>query len=868
MHKSVHEAKSRPAATRLNTVPRSAAPETRRTVDSSEPAPPLPPQFDFSQISMQAPGEISADDAAAVTRGLHAATISIPQSEVASLTNFLATDARRLVVHSGPEASAANMALRARAFAVGRHVVASSNVTPSTADTTFLHEAIHARQQNFAELPSDLSRLRFTSPTGAEESAAAFLSVHSVSNSPVAVARQPLTQQPQPQSPAIVPPATPSFADVFAKFKGTNELYAAAEKRQLALQALDLLQGLDDARRGGAELLSYFFSKGMTAEGERVMNAVVDAWTIDHAVQGSGVPAPKLAIFGPPAALEEAGETAARAGKHDLAFRLFGNAFLLLSFQAADASEHREQETSTPVGQQLADTMRALTYYPSVKELYASMRRILDFYNVLSDEAHKAGDDQMAASYSGLGLMLYTEIHENYVWDNDPETVAEVELVSSSRGDALRIHGENAKTQDVTALPGLPAPKEVTSTGKPGSLAPQWQKASDLTEALHNQVDLMRELKGYPEIQKEFGSADIDMNNLGDRLRVWKTMLQVYKTSSLLGGNGLSSLMELIHRYLRAYTFHTGYNVDDFGQSYLADNENTMPSDLAGRLERDCGVYALTVAYEVFRTAKVAVPPLHISFRVFTMPDHVTLVIDDLDTKDFYVVNNDRISPPKQGDPMREIAGQYAAIRKVKNLVAPAIEMKLGDTSQTDEQFRTQAWSNYKDSASWGLDVPPGKDREEVYGKYYEAEQAYDQQLPALESRLDALSGKLKSQDATQQLATLDAQAPALIQGAAPLLAIFESHGPRAPIATSRPDPALRNRLQPKQRFLYSTENGGRDHPLARTVMLLHFWRSIGHTFNPLQQVFWDDFQQLGTKAPDLAAELARYIATGNGATF
>jgi hypothetical protein len=886
MHKSSRTTQSRPQAkrlnpaTRLNSAKRTAAqtPESPHTPAATETQQQLSPQFDFSQISIHAPGiqapsfhapgQIAPDAAAAVARGLRAAKSTISPGDAATLSNFLATDVSRLVVHSGPDASAASKALGARAFTVGRHIVMSSSVTPSATNSTFLHEAIHARQQNFADLPSDLSRLRITSPSDAEETAAAVFSVHSVSNRPIVIARQ-TASQPQPQSPLIMPPTTPSFADVFRKFKGTSDMYAAAEKRQLALQALNLLLLLNDARLGGAELLNYFFSKGMTAEGEKTMKAVVDLWTIDHVVQGSIVPAATLAISGPPATLEAAGESAARAGNHEQAFRLFGNAFLLLSFQAADASEKRERDTSTRAGQQMVDATRTLIYYPSVRQIYASMRTILDFYNVLSDEAHAAGNDQMAASYSGLALMLYTEIRQSYVWDNDPETVAEVELVSSSKGDALRIHGDNGKTQDLTPLPGLPAPAEVTSTGKPGSLAPQWQKAPDLVDALHNQIDLMRELKAYPEIQKEFGTTDIDMNNLDHRLRVWKTMLKVYTSSaSSFGGGGLSSLMSLIHRYLRAYTFHTGYNVDDFGQSYLDDKENTMPADLAGRLERDCGVYALTVAYEVFRTAKSAAPPLHISFRVFTMPDHVTLVIDDLDRKEYYVLNNDQISPAKQGDPMRDVAGGYAAIRKVKNLVAPSIEMKLGDTTQSDAQFRNQAWSRYKDSASWGLDVPKDSDRDATYSKYYEAEKTYDSDLPALQSKLDALSGSLKSQDATQQLATLDAQAPALIQGAAGLLVILESHGPRAPITTSRPDPALQSRLKPQQRFLYSSETPGRDHPLARTVMLLDFWRSRGHKFDQLQQVFWDDFQKLGTKAPDLAAELARYLGTGGGPAF
>ena len=80
--------------------------------------------------------------------------------------------------------------------------------------------------------------------------------------------------------------------------------------------------------------------------------------------------------------------------------------------------------------------------------------------------------------------------------------------------------------------------------------------------------------------------------------------------------------MQLIGRYLRAFTIHTQYNIRDWGASYLDSPEAT---DLAGRAERDCGVYAFTVAYEVYRTARSARPRLDLVFQLVALPEHVAL---------------------------------------------------------------------------------------------------------------------------------------------------------------------------------------------------------------------------------------------------
>ena len=90
--------------------------------------------------------------------------------------------------------------------------------------------------------------------------------------------------------------------------------------------------------------------------------------------------------------------------------------------------------------------------------------------------------------------------------------------------------------------------------------------------------------------------------------------------------------MALIGRYLQAFTVHTGYNVRDWGTSYL---DTEMPTDLAGRAERDCGVYALTVAWDVYQTVKRGDPKLDVTFYLVTMLEHVTLVITDKSTGSF-----------------------------------------------------------------------------------------------------------------------------------------------------------------------------------------------------------------------------------------
>src|SRR5215212_5506194 len=102
----------------------------------------------------------------------------------------------------------------------------------------------------------------------------------------------------------------------------------------------------------------------------------------------------------------------------------------------------------------------------------------------------------------------------------------------------------------------------------------------------------------------------------------------------------LLATIDLLHTYLAAFTFHTPYNIDEFGDNYLT---RTFPRALTGQLIHDCGVYALRIAYalSLIRTK------LNLTFRAIVLPLHVGLIIsfgDDV-SRGAIFVQNDQLLP-------------------------------------------------------------------------------------------------------------------------------------------------------------------------------------------------------------------------------
>jgi hypothetical protein len=415
--------------------------------------------------------------------------------------------------------------------------------------------------------------------------------------------------------------------------------------------------------------------------------------------------------------LVERGLSAARAGDDTLAFELLTRAYLFLQMQLERAGPLEA------IGE-FPDLTRHLRY-GALSGVYDRMRSILDLYPALARELVGSGDAAGAARARAAGAHLRESLRSDFLLTDAEVEIAEVSHVDASRGPALRIHGFRGE-MDVTQLPGLTPPAEV------GQNPYQVKLIEDVHAALEGQVDVLEDLLNEPGIRKAFPRGDVDMTNLASRMKVWKAIYESRKAS----GEGLRALMATVGRYLKAFTVHTDYNVRDFGsKSYIQDEaagEATI--DLTGRAERDCGVYALTVAYEVARTAKSE--GIALDFELVTTLDHAMLVIHEASGA-FYIVSNDTVSGPLTGSVPMELAKIAGSLRGRKAAAMPAMTFGLGSSigsASKKEYSDASAWSTYKRS-QFGLGHP-GEEKEPLYKQYYDDQAELERLTWQLEAEL------------------------------------------------------------------------------------------------------------------------------------
>lgn len=137
----------------------------------------------------------------------------------------------------------------------------------------------------------------------------------------------------------------------------------------------------------------------------------------------------------------------------------------------------------------------------------------------------------------------------------------------------------------------------------------------------------------------------------------WRQLLlakfEAAKAEKKSDWEALLSTVGLLRSYLSAFTLHTPYNIDEFGDNYLS---RTFPRAMTGQLIHDCGVYALRIAYMLSLVRE----KLHLTFRAAIMPVHVGLVIsfgDDVSKGALYVNNNNII--PVDGKRLQEFAATW-----------------------------------------------------------------------------------------------------------------------------------------------------------------------------------------------------------------
>ena len=60
-----------------------------------------------------------------------------------------------------------------------------------------------------------------------------------------------------------------------------------------------------------------------------------------------------------------------------------------------------------------------------------------------------------------------------------------------------------------------------------------------------------------PGVRRAFPRGTFDLTRMADRLKVWKAVFLAPPS----GADGLSAVMAMIGRFLKAYTVHTEYNM-------------------------------------------------------------------------------------------------------------------------------------------------------------------------------------------------------------------------------------------------------------------------------------------------------------------
>ena len=377
---------------------------------------------------------------------------------------------------------------------------------------------------------------------------------------------------------------------------------------------------------------------------------------------------------------------------------------------AAYARLAAAESEESPVSDELQSGFRGMEQsfaYSNMEPLYALMREIFAYYPEAEIEALKAGDQAKALEMQYAGAALSARLQADSVLSavrprgdaQDALTMTtrratEADMAGTEVGkDDVVAEGANGLEEPLSPFRGSPRLDDLNSAGVYSA------EMDTVAATMAGQESLIAELFRIPGMLAEFPAGRINLNNTAERQRAWGVAFQHYKTAG--GGDPLAQLTATIQRYLQAYTFHTGFNVRDAGTSYI---DSELPSDLMGRLMRDCGVYALTVAHDLFEVGHAVGAAWR--FEIITMVNHATLVLYDPGANTHYVLSNDVFFGPVDGDdPFKTVAEAYSDATDHDHTVFTGVQLGLGDTSMNKRDFERGLWRNYRNSTAWQMDA-------------------------------------------------------------------------------------------------------------------------------------------------------------------
>jgi hypothetical protein len=660
------------------------------------------------------------------------------------------------------------------------------------------------------------------------------------------------------------------------RYAGRND-----EAMQLVPSLLDVLVVYreEDLESRTLDIASWSLEIGNWELAQRALKHIEDFWWIDYVTNTLG----RSAFIGDPShQLLEHARLEASENRHEIARRLFGLAYLYTQMQLNLKSIDREKHLtdlevqfsssgSSEARLQAGSDMSKITRVFSQVELQKGLntiREIVGYYPGLQRRALQQGDQAAAARYATLGQQLRTDLEQKYILSGSSViTMESAREWNSQRQLGYEITGTNDITEVVTPLPGTRTPQEM------GMFPSYTSTMEELLGRIGGQEEFITGLYEYAEIRSAFGNRRIDMNQRATRIRVWQIMYRVYQG---IQPDPLESLMALVGQYLKSFTRHTEYNIRDFGVSYL---DSEMPTDMAGRAVRDCGVYALTVAYEVYRATREGSPRPRVEFQLWSMPEHVTLVIKNHELDNHFIVNNNEVSESKLGTSeesiLKSVARAYAATFKRGFAISPAMMATLGSTAMTDRAFRGQAWSHYLASTQWGFRPEPPIDQDDTrsesqrgqdaYRHYYENINLFDQAAQIVQNSLNTLSKQvISARTPADQLTLLRSSLHDLTQPGNSLANVFIAYGPGVGPRLAIENAQARTMLNNGRSFYLYSLPDTQSHPLVRLGKAILLYQHLGGTLDTSQQEL---LLKLGG-ITNFSAEVGRYQNAGYPSGF
>lgn len=618
---------------------------------------------------------------------------ALPAEVRGPMESFFDADLSAVRVHSDARADTLSRELNARAFTVGQDIFfRQGELDPGTSSgrELLVHETTHTRQQGGSGVQG---KLTVNQPGDELEQEADQVARAFGTGSPATgedpsafgtalIRRQkapPVTSWYQEVLDEIEKAATGNFillARVMPLLKKLQELVEAIdqEQAQSVITLLDELLALD-----AGNLSDFFPSRGLVAEvisrmlllGLDEEAAKLRVWYLDLEQQRAPHPRPRVRDFSPEMSLWEKvlERLVARIPQRGAATALTVlDALLALLGQMSDelagldpaelkADEERRKGASTadlPTFGGLAQHDNSIIVYRDtlIQLQRQTFRAIQVDYQVVFDQAIedlRTGKDSrlLDLAKQRLGELL------SLIEPKEPakrSAQLEVEITRSKFTEEGGRHldfflaGKEAERRSAgfeyyEAEPGTGQGEKTLSFGQ-------------IFRIRREQIRFLEGLYGLPQAKGGQPTAEATENRaaisqLGaEGLKLesnddWRRfLLKKFELRKAKEGKAaaFTATIELLKEYLRIFTSHTPYNIEDFGDNYL---DKAFPRALTGQLIHDCGVYALRIAYMLSLLRDHS--ELQLRFRFIILPVHVGLIITG-EGLPLYVTHNDNIS--------------------------------------------------------------------------------------------------------------------------------------------------------------------------------------------------------------------------------